>query len=110
VEAVERWLAAAEITEVPVFRAVLLGGRVHPTALTPECASRVVKKLAERAGLDPKLFAGHSLRSGFVTSAVEANASLMKIAEQTRHRSIAMLQVYSHRVDFFKDRAGSSFL
>jgi hypothetical protein len=40
VEAVERWLAAAEITEGPVFRAVLLGGRVQPTALTPECASR----------------------------------------------------------------------
>jgi site-specific recombinase XerD len=70
----------------------------------------VIQKLAERAGLDPAGFAGHSLRSGFVTSAVEANAPLMKIAEQTRHRSIAVLQVYSRRVDLFRDHAGASFL
>jgi hypothetical protein len=30
--------------------------------------------------------------AGFVTSAVEANAPLMKIAEQTRYRSLSMLQ------------------
>ena len=66
--------------------------------------------MAQRAGLDPKTFAGHSLRSGFVTSAVEANAPLMKIAEQTRHKSISMLQVYSRRLDLFKDHAGASFL
>jgi hypothetical protein len=45
-----------------------------------------------------------------VTSAVEANAPLMKIAEQTRHRSIAMLQVYSRRVDLFRDHAGAGSL
>jgi hypothetical protein len=55
----------------------------------------VVKEHARRLGLDPKAFAGHSLRSGFVTSAVEANAPIMKIAEQTRHRSLDMLRVYS---------------
>jgi hypothetical protein len=36
--------------------------------------------------------------------------SLMKIAEQTRHRSLAMLQVYSRRVDLFRDHAASSWL
>jgi hypothetical protein len=45
----------------------------------------------------------------FVTSAVEADAPLMEIAEQS-HRSIAMLQVYSWRVDLFRDHAGVAFL
>ena len=36
---------------------------------------------------------GHSLRAGYVTSAVEANAPVMKIAEQTRHKSLDMLRV-----------------
>ena len=53
---------------------------------------------------------GHSLRSGYVTSAVEANASIMKIAEQTRHRSIDMLRVYSRRVDLFREYSGAAFL
>jgi hypothetical protein len=34
-------------------------------------AAQIVKAYAERAGLDPVLFGGHSLRSGFLTSAVE---------------------------------------
>jgi hypothetical protein len=45
----------------PVFRAVALGGRVLGRALTPEWLSRVVKKLARRAGLDTKGLAGHDL-------------------------------------------------
>jgi integrase len=110
VASLQEWLAAAEISAGPVFRAVLRGGRVSDTALTPDCLGRVVQKLAARVGLDPKTFGGHSLRSGFVTSAVEANAPLMKIAEQTRHRSLDMLRVYSRRVDLFRDHAGAAFL
>jgi hypothetical protein len=41
---------------------------------------------------------------------VEVGAPLMKIAEQTRHRSLSMLQVYSRRLDLFKDHAGAGFL
>ena len=51
------------------------------------------RSLAECAGLDPVDFSGHSLRAGYVTSAVEANAPVMKIAEQTRHKSLDMLRV-----------------
>jgi hypothetical protein len=61
-------------------------------------------------GLDPKDYAGHSLRSGFVTSCVEANAPIMRIAEQTRHASLEMLQVYSRRVDLFRDWAGAAWI
>jgi hypothetical protein len=41
---------------------------------------------------------------------VEANAPLLRIADQTRHKSLAMLQVYARRVDMFKDWAGASWL
>jgi integrase len=80
------------------------------STLSTDAIARVVKKHARRLGVDPAAFAGHSLRSGFVTSAVEANAPVMKIAEQTRHRSLDMLRVYSRRADLFRDHAGSSFL
>jgi hypothetical protein len=45
-----------------------------------------------------------------ITSAVEANSPIMKIAEQTRHRSLDMLRVYSRRVDLFREHAGAAFL
>jgi integrase len=109
VEALQIWLARAEISTGPLFRHVKRGDRIGDPLL-PEAVSRIVKKHAARLGLDPASFGGHSLRSGFVTSAVEAHAPLLKIAEQTRHRSLDMLRVYSRRVDLFRDHAGSSFL
>ena len=53
VEAVMAWLAAAEISTGPVFRAVALGGKVSAEALTSDSAARIVKVYARRVGLDP---------------------------------------------------------
>jgi hypothetical protein len=50
------------------------------------------------------------LRAGYVTSAVEANAPLVKIVEQTRHKSVDMVRVYSRRIDLFRDHIGAAFL
>jgi hypothetical protein len=88
VEALQDWLARTGITEGPLFRRITLGGRVLTDALRPEAIAAIVKKLAQRAGFDPATFAGHSLRSGFVTSAVEDGASAVRVAEITRHRSL----------------------
>jgi integrase len=97
VEAVQAWLTAAGITEGPLFRRVItrrLDGRGRP--------------VTEIVGTEA--LTGHSLRSGYVTSAVEANAPILKIAEQTRHRSLDMLRVYSRRVDLFREHSGAAFL
>jgi site-specific recombinase XerD len=110
VEAVQTWLEAAAITEGPVFRAVLKGGRLQTAALTPHSVAVIVKSYAERAGLDPAAYAGHSLRAGFITSAAEAGASVLRIADQSRHQSLDTLRGYVRRADLFKDHAGASFL
>ena len=52
VEAVQTWLAAAEISAGPVFRAVARGGRVSCEALADDSAARIVKRYARRVGLD----------------------------------------------------------
>jgi site-specific recombinase XerD len=66
VEAVQMWLAATEICTGPVFRPVLQGQRVQAVPLSAFSAAQIVKAYVERAGLDPVLFARHSLRSGFL--------------------------------------------
>jgi integrase len=120
VEAIQSWLEAAGIAEGPLFRRITtrrLAGRGKPAtelvgavALTGHSVAEIVKHRCRRAGLDPAAFSGHSLRSGYVTSAVEVNAPVMKIAEQTRHRSLDMLRVYSRRVDLFREHSGAAFL
>jgi integrase len=59
--------------------------------------ARTVKRYAEAAGLDPAEFPGHSLRAGFATSAAETGASILKIMETTRHRSVDVLAAYVRR-------------
>jgi integrase len=110
VEAVQAWLAAAEINNGPVFREVKKGGRLQDAALSARSVATIVKHRAAAIGLSPDAFAGHSLRAGYVTSAVEANAPLIKIVEQTRHKSVDMVRVYSRRVDLFRDHSGAAFL
>jgi hypothetical protein len=65
---------------------------------------------AQRAGLDPKLFAGHSLRSGFLTSAAARGASIFKMADQSRHKSIDTLRGYVRDAEIFKRHAGEGLL
>jgi site-specific recombinase XerD len=110
VEAVQTWLAAAEISAGPLFRPVLKGGRLQPEPLTAFSAAQIVKHYAERAGLDPAAFAGHSLRSGFLTSAAEAGASVFKMMEVSRHKSVDVLRGYVRRADLFREHAGAAFL
>ena len=110
VEAVQTWLAAAEISVGPVFRSVARGDRVGTEALSPYAASLVIKQRIAAVGLDPATYSGHSLRSGFLTSAAEAGASLFKLTEVSRHKSLDTLRGYVRRVDLFKEHAGAAFL
>jgi site-specific recombinase XerD len=78
--------------------------------LSGHSVATIVKRHATLAGLDPTAFAGHSLRAGFLTSAAEAGAGVLKMVEVSRHKSIDMLTSYVRRADLFRDHAGSAFL
>jgi site-specific recombinase XerD len=110
VAALQEWLQAAAIAEGYLFRAVHRGGHVRAWGLRGADVAAVVKQYAEKAGLDPQEFSGHSLRAGFVTSAAESGASILKIQETSRHKSTDVLAGYVRRVDMFKDHAGAAFL
>jgi hypothetical protein len=64
------------------------------------------------AGLsyDPKDFAGHSLRAGFVTSALEHGADMFRVMDVTRHRRVETLKGYDRRAKAFRNHAGEGFL
>jgi len=56
-------------------------------------------------GLEASTFSGHSLRSGFLTSAAESGAN---VSEVSRHRSLDTLRGYVRCVDLFKEHARPS--
>jgi site-specific recombinase XerD len=131
------WLRAGDIADGPVFRklaAVRVAvrdpesgtllrdadgrivrqwreDRVQPGAMSAQGVALVIKARARVAGLDPALFAGHSLRAGFLTEAArQPGANLFKMREVSRHKSIEILADYVRNHDLFRDHAGDGFL
>jgi len=89
----------------PLFRPISRHGHLRPDRLTGQSIAGIVQRYAQRAGLNPQLFAGHSLRAGFVTQAARNKASSRAIMRQTGHRSAAMVDVYVRRADPLADNA-----
>jgi integrase len=110
VRAVRDWMVVAEIEKGPVFRRVTRGDRVGPTRLSAQSVALIIKELAGKAGLDSAQYAGHSLRSGFLTSAARNRASIFKMADQSRHRSLDVLRAYVRNEERFEDHAGAGLL
>jgi site-specific recombinase XerD len=110
VQAIMDWLVVAQIPSGPLFRRLHRHDVIGRSRLTAQSVALVVKDLALRVGLDPSRYAGHSLRSGFLTSAARARASIFKMADQSRHRSLDTLREYVRAQERFEDHAGASLL
>ena len=102
-------MKVAKIKDGRLFRSVDRHGHIGG-ALTPQSVALVVKAYAEAAGLDPAEFAGHSLRAGFLTSAAEAGADVLRMMEVSRHKRVETVQGYVRRASLFKGHAGERFL
>jgi integrase len=108
IEALDAWLAAAAIASGPIFRAER-AGTVSPQRLCDRQVARIVKKRAREIGLDPSLFAGHSLRSGYITTADERGAPIAAIAAHAGHAKLDTTRGYMQS-DAFRNHSGKAFL
>jgi site-specific recombinase XerD len=109
VAALQVWREAAGIIAGPLFCSVRKGGRLG-RRLPAAAVADIVKAQATRVGLDPGLFAAHSLRAGFLTSAAKKGASIFKMMDQSGHRSVDTLRGYVRDAEIFKDHAGAGLL
>jgi integrase len=105
-KALREWLDAAGIEAGPIFRPIDKGGTVRPSRLTDRSVANIVKAYAKRAGFDASTFSGHSLRAGFLTSAAGKGASIFKMMDVSRHKSVDTLGYVRH-AKLFKDHAGA---
>ena len=65
----------------------------------------IIKKYASLAGMDAKKYGGHSLRSGFATSAAESGAEERNIMAMTGHKTTQMVRRYIQEANLFKNNA-----
>jgi integrase len=92
----------------PLFRSINRHGHVQVPGRLSGCdVARIVKKLADRAGLDASKYAGHSLRAGHATTAAIAGASERSIMNQTGHRSVQMVRRYIRDGSLFRENSAA---
>jgi integrase len=110
VRALQNWLSASRIEDGPVSRSVDRHGRVSASRLSGEAVSLILRERVAAAGFDPTGYSGHSLRTGFATSATRAGVSTFKIRQQTGHASDAMLSRYVREGELFLGNASGVLL
>jgi hypothetical protein len=101
---------ATSIMDGPLFRPVTRTGKISARRLLARAVAELVKAHARRAGLKAADFSGHSLRSGFLTSAAARGASIFKMMDVSRHKSVDTLRGYVRDAEMFRDHAGDGLL
>jgi integrase/recombinase XerD len=97
-EAVRRYLALARPHLDRRYRPELfLNARGGP--LTRAGAFLVLRRLAERAGLDPERVHPHLLRHSFATHLLEGGADLRSVQEMLGHADLGTTERYTHVSD-----------
>jgi site-specific recombinase XerD len=104
------WIAASQIASGSIFRPVSKKARVLNRRLSDRAVADLVKAYVRRAGLKAGDFSAHSLRSGFLTSAARRGASIFKMMDVSRHKSVETLRGYVRDAELFRDHAGSNLL
>ena len=98
-----RYLETTGIDSGPVFRQMRRGDHLTERRLSDRSVALIVKRRAEAAGISAALLSGHSLRAGYATAAAAAGVEERKIANLTRHRSLAVLRGYIRTATAFDD-------
>ena len=73
--------------------------------ISDKSVALIIKKYTEKAGLNPARYAGHSLRSGFATTAAEFGAEERNIMAMTGHKTTQMVRRYIQEANLFKNNA-----
>ena len=105
VVSLKNWLDISKITSGPVFRRFMKGSKLSENRLTDQTVAILIKEYLNLAGIDSKNYSGHSLRSGFATSAAESGAEERNIMAMTGHKSTEMVRRYIKEANLFQNNA-----
>ena len=95
----------SKIESGPLFRRFVKGSKLSENRLTDQTVALLIKEYLKLAGIDSKNYSGHSLRSGFATSAAESGAEERSIMAMTGHKSTEMVRRYIKEANLFKNNA-----
>ena len=101
----KNWLNISKITTGSIFRRFSKGSKLSENRLTDQTVALLIKEYLKLVGIESKNYSGHSLRSGFATSAAESGVEERSIMAMTGHKSTEMVRRYIKEANLFKNNA-----
>jgi len=105
VVSVRKWIEISKINSGPLFRRFIKGSKLSDKRLSDQTVALLIKDYLKIAGIESRNYSGHSLRSGFATSAAESGAEERSIMTMTGHKSTEMVRRYIKEANLFKNNA-----
>ena len=105
VVSLRNWLEISRIKSGSVFRRFIKGSKLSENRLTDQTVALLIKEYLSMLGIDTKNYSGHSLRSGFATSAAESGVEERNIMAMTGHKSTEMVRRYIKDANLFRNNA-----
>ena len=102
---IRKWIEISKINSGPLFRRFTKGIKLSESRLSDQTVALLIKHYLNLAGIDSKNYSGHSLRSGFATTAAESGVEERSIMAMTGHKSAEMVRRYIKEVNLFKNNA-----
>ena len=102
---IKKWIEISKISSGAIFRRFIKGSKLSHNRLTDQSVALLIKHYLKLAGIESKNYSGHSLRSGFATSAAESGAEERSIMTMTGHKSSEMVRRYIKEANLFKNNA-----
>jgi site-specific recombinase XerD len=100
-----QWIQISKINSGPLFRRFTKGSKLLNSRLSDQTVALLIKDYLKIAGIESRNYSGHSLRSGFATSAAESGAEERSIMAMTGHKSTEMVRRYIKEANLFKNNA-----
>jgi len=105
VVSVSNWIKISKINSGALFRRFIKGSKLSENRLTDQTVALIIKEYLKLAGIENTNYSGHSLRSGFATSAAESGVEERSIMAMTGHKSTEMVRRYIKEANLFKNNA-----
>jgi integrase len=105
VVSLKKWIEISQIKSGPLFKRFTKGSKLSNNRLTNQTVALLIKKYLKLAGIESQNYSGHSLRSGFATSAAESGVEERSIMAMTGHKSTEMVRRYIKEANLFKNNA-----
>ena len=105
VVSLKKWIEISNISSGALFRRFTKGSKLSENRLTDQTVALLIKEYLLLTGIDSKNYSGHSLRSGFATSAAESGVEERSIMAMTGHKSTEMVRRYIKEANLFKNNA-----